>query len=138
MGFHRPVHSHIPAANLELLQRTFEEMGENGAVYFGALSSVAGRQCGYQARQILLLRERYSTADLVAALAHAHAFGAYTHKAIARILEAKAKPRTLAEYVTEETARRFGELVSSTKVGPRDLDEYDRLPTASPPTHEEK
>lgn len=137
LGFHRPKWKHAPAADLDQLQKTFEGMGENSAAYFGALRTTAGRQCGHQARQILLLRERFSTDDLVAALGHAHAFGAYTHQAIARILEARAKPRSLEEYVTEETARRFGEIVSSTKVGPRDLDEYDRLPMASPRMNEE-
>jgi hypothetical protein len=61
-------------------------------------------------------RGRYATADIEAALAHAHAFGAFEWRSIERILAARAAPRRLAEYFAEETIR--------------DLDEHDRLPGA--------
>src|SRR5207253_10029408 len=52
--------------------------------------------------QILLLRERFATSDLCAALRHARSFGAFECRAIERILCARAAPRRLAEYVQEE------------------------------------
>src|ERR1019366_6423544 len=50
-----------------------------------------------------LLRERYATADIDSALGHAAAFGALDHRAVERILAARSTPRTLDEYVAEDT-----------------------------------
>jgi hypothetical protein len=83
----------------------------------------------------LLLRERYSTADLDAALGHAAAFGALDHRAVERIVAARATPRTLDEYVAEQTVRRVTEALGAARTEPRALTEYDRLPgTLSPPS----
>ena len=83
-----------------------EDLGDDAKDFFVALARQGARLCGYQARQILLLRERYASDDLALALRHAKGFGAFEHRAVARILEARATPRTLAEYVTEDAARR--------------------------------
>jgi transposase len=115
-------------ADLAQVEQAFAGIGVDGARFFAGLTAAQGRFAGYHARQILLLRERYATADLGAALAHARSFGAFEHQAIARILAARAAPRRLAEYVAEETARRFDEPVDAADTCLRDLDEYDRLP----------
>jgi hypothetical protein len=82
----------------------------------------------------LLLRERYATADLDAALRHAARFGAFDSHAVARILAARATPRSLDEYIAEETVRRVSLALGETRTAPRDLAEYDRLPGhADPP-----
>ena len=121
-------------ADREQLRATFDGMGEDAAAFFAGLTVAAPRLAGYQARQILLLRERYTTTDLCDALRHARSFGAFEHQAIARILAARVAPRTLAEYVAEATARRFDEGFGAGETHARDLDEYDRLPVApSPP-----
>lgn len=117
-------------ADLEQLEQAFADVGEAGARFFAGLAAAQGRFAGYHARQILLLRERYATADLAAALAHARSFGAFEHQAIERILAARAAPRRLAEYVAEEAARKLAEPLDAGDAYLRDLDEYDRLPTA--------
>src|SRR5882757_2715291 len=93
----------------------------------------APRIWGHQARQILLLRERYCTEDVDRALGHAAAFGALEFRAVERILAAQCVARTLDEYVAEATARRIEQTLGQTRTKPRDLTEYDRLPLASPP-----
>jgi len=99
-----------------------------GALFFAGLTAAQRRVAGYHARQILLLRERYSTGDIARALLHARSYGAFEHKAIERILAARAAPRRLAEYVAEETARKLDEPPGDSFL--RDLGEYDRLPGA--------
>jgi len=134
-GLHRR-RPKTPAIDVDALGRAFEDMGEEAAAFFAGLLSAQGRFAGHHARQMLLLRERYSTADLVAALRHARAFGAYDHHAVGRILAARATPRHLAEYVADQTEKRLG-LLGPDATTPRDLDEYDRLPVASPPPKED-
>ena len=51
--------------------------------------------------------------DLDAALGHAAAFGAFEHHAVERILAARATPRSLDEYVAEETVRRVAEALGA-------------------------
>ena len=117
-------------ADLAQVEQAFADIGECGARFFAGLAAAQGRFAGHHARQILLFRERYATADLAAALAHARSFGAFEHQAIERILAARATPRRLAEYVAEEAARKLAEPLDAGDAFLRDLDEYDRLPTA--------
>jgi transposase len=124
-GMHRS--GHRQSANLDQLKQVFTDIGDEAALFFAGLCTAHPRFAGHQARQILLLRERYATADLSAALAHAKSYGAFEYGAIERILMARAAPRPLAEYVTEETARKLDEPPGADTCL-RDLDEYDRLP----------
>lgn len=133
-GTHQPWRSGV--IDLDQLRVAFEQMGSMASAFFaGLLGAHPTRQAGHHARQILLLRERFATADLDRALGHAHSFGAFEQKAVARILTARATPRRLAEYVAEDTARRLDERLGACDTRPRDLDEYDRLPVASSSTH---
>jgi transposase len=118
--------------DLEHLAVAFEGMGEGAAAFFRLLSGGPPRVWGHQARCILLLRARFSTADIDAALAHAARFGAFEYAAVERIVEARSAPRTLDEYVAEETARRLEVTLGERRTEPRDLTEYDRLPIACP------
>ncbi len=129
-----PPDTHQPwnrrGADLDQLREAFAAIGEAdqaGALFFAGLLTAQRRFAGYHARQILLLRERYSTADLARALAHARSYGAFEHGAIERILAARAAPRRLAEYIAEETARKLDEPPGADAFL-RDLGEYDRLP----------
>jgi transposase len=124
-------------ADLEHLRATFEDLGDDARDFFAALTRLGTRQCGYQARQILLLRERFRSDDLALALRHAKGFGAFEHRAVARILETRAAPRTLAEYVTEDAARRAEHALGRAETRGRDLDEYDRLPVVAASTPKE-
>jgi len=119
-------------ADRDQLAEAFVQMGEPAGEFFKSMAASVPRLCGYHARQILVLRERYSTADVCAALSHARTFGAFDHNAVARILAARSAPRTLAEYVTEDAARRLAAQLGDAETNPRDLTEYDRLPALSP------
>jgi transposase len=120
--------------DLDQLRVAFERMGEHAARFFRLMSAGAARIWGHQARQILQLRERFTTADLDAALRHAAAFGAFDHHAVERILAARATPRSLDEYVAEQTARRVVDALGQHRTEPRDLTEYDRLPGGADPS----
>lgn len=126
-GFHRGDTSR-PAIDLDQLRATFEQMGERSAEFFRHLSSGPPRHWGRIARRILVLRERFATEHLDDALGHASRFGAFSHEAILRILEARHQPRSLAEYVSEQTAHRLETELGIRQIAPRDLAEYDRLP----------
>jgi transposase len=119
--------------DLAQLAVAFEGMGEGAASFFRLLSAGPPRVWGHQARCILLLRARFETADINAALAHAARFGAFEYAAVERIVEARAAPRTLDEYVAEETARRLEKTLGGSRTAPRDLTEYDRLPVVGAP-----
>ena len=124
-------------ADLDHLRATFEDLGNDAKEFFLGLERLGTRQGSYQARQILLLRERYTSDDLALAMRHAKGFGAFEHRAVARILEMRATPRTLAEYVTEDAARRAVRALGRAETRGRDLDEYDRLPVVASSTHKE-
>jgi transposase len=123
---HRP--SDRRGVDLDQLHQSFDDLGDHAAAYFKQLLGRGTRVCSFHARQVLRLRERYDTEDLTAALKQAHAFGALEHTAVERILEAKARPRTLAEYIVEQTTERIEQRLGREQTAPRDLAEYDRLP----------
>lgn len=133
---HRP--SDRRGVDLEALEQSFEDLGEHPAAYFKQLLARGARTWTFHARQVLRLRERYDTEDLAAALKQATAFGALEYTAVERILEATARPRSLAEYVAEQAAERIEQRLGREQAAPRDLAEYDRLPRfVTPPTAEE-
>ena len=118
-----------PACDLDQLRETFEQIGDGAADFFAGLVAAANqRLAGYQARQILQLRERYTSSDVDRALGHAYAYGAFEHHAVTRILTARAAPRCLEEYLAEDTARRLEQRLGASQTEPRDLSEYDQLP----------
>ena len=114
--------------DLDQLHIAFDNMGEHATEFFRLMSLGPPRVWSAQARQILLLRARYATDEIDRALGHAAAFGARDHATVERILAARALPRTLDEYVAEDTARRLEETFGHVRTVPRDLTEYDRLP----------
>lgn len=130
-GLHPPAQRRS-VIDLDQLRAAFERIGERGKAFFNQMSQSPPRTWSAQARQILLLRERYTTDDLERALGHALAFGAIEYAAIERILAARAAPRTLDEYVTEETTLRLERTLGRARTQPRDLTEYDRLAALAP------
>lgn len=126
-GIHPPAQRKSPM-DLDVLGIAYGHIGEHAAEFFRQMSTGAPRIWGHQARLILLLRERYATADLDAALGHALSFGAFDFKSVERILIARAAPRSLDEYVAEETVKRIARTFGKTCTTSRDLREYDRLP----------
>jgi hypothetical protein len=113
------------------LRICFENMGEQSADFFRQLSAGGPRAWAWQARRIVLLRERYSTQELDAALGHAASFGVLDYASVERIVAARSRPRSLDEYVAEESRRRIEETLGHVRTEPRDLTEYDRLPVTS-------
>jgi len=75
--------------DLEQLRGVFKDLGDPAAEFLAALEKQEPRSAGYHARKVLALREGYHTADLLAALSHALAYGALEHKSIERILHAR-------------------------------------------------
>jgi transposase len=119
------------AIDVDRLRATFEQMGPGAATFLPQLSAAhRTRIWTHHARQILLLRDRYDSADIDAALAHATRFGAFDAPSVERILVRRAAPRTLEEYVAEETAKRIDDALGPGVTRPRDLAEYDALPRA--------
>jgi transposase len=127
-GYHPHPHR-ASRGDPDQLRQLFEAMGQGAEDFFRLLRTTPTRQWAYQARRILLLRERYGTDDLDKALGHAALYGAFEPRAVERILVARAAPRTLDEYVAEETSRRLAHRLGAHRTAPRDLSEYDRLPT---------
>jgi hypothetical protein len=126
-GLHPAPRRHA-ALDREQLQRAFSGMGQHAAEFFRVMSQRTPRIWTPQARQILLLRERYSTQDLDLALARAVAFGAFDYASIERIVAVRGTLRTLDEYVAEQTTHRIEQTLGHARTEPRDLKEYDRLP----------
>jgi transposase len=124
---HRPQHAER-GPDLDQLRRAFTDLGDPAAAFLAALEKHAPRSAGYHARKVLALRESHDTADLLAALSHALAYGALEHTAVERILLARASPRRLDQYVAEHTANKLRNAVAESSTEPRDLAEYDALP----------
>lgn len=125
---HPAAKAHKHPLDADQLRVAFERMGERAADFFCQLSTCGLRAWAWQARRIVLLRERYCTEQLDAALGHAISFGVLEYAAVERILAARSQPRTLDEYIAEESTRRIEETLGRARTEPRDLTEYDRLP----------
>lgn len=135
-GFHPPPTRHSPL-DLDQVRVAFERMGEQAAEFFRLMSASPARVWGEQARKILRLRETYATDAVVSALDHAASFGAVDFSSVERILLARAKPRTLDEYVAEETTLRLEQTLGNVRTTPRDLSEFDRMPITRASNEEE-
>lgn len=122
--------------DLELVRPVFEGLGDAAADFLHGLEGTQRRAVAHHARKILALRERYDSADVAAALAHALRFGAFDHAAVARILHVRARPRTLDEYVADATRERLARFIGDCTTEPRDLAEYDALPCIGHMTRE--
>jgi transposase len=131
-GFHPPPQQHLPV-DLDRIAAAFAGLGAGGAAFFRLMSMGKPRVWGHQARRILVLRDRYDSRDLDAALARAARYGAVDFRAVERILLARCAPRSLDEYVAEDTARRLQQSLCAARSEPRDLTEYDRLPRLPAP-----
>lgn len=125
---HRPPRREGAGASVDLVRGAFLALCDEAASFLHGLVGTQPRSAAYHARRILELRERYSAADVAAALGHAARFQAFSHAAVARILEVRAQPRTLEEYVAAETADKLRGLLGAERLRPRDLRSYDRKP----------
>jgi len=114
--------------DLDQLRGVFDDLGEPASAFLAGMEKRQHLSAGYHARRILALREGYDTADLVKALSHALAYGAFEHDSIERILIARARRRRLDQYVAQATAEKHQTEGDYSGTEPRDLTEYDALP----------
>jgi transposase len=136
LGAHRPPRLTSAGASLDVIREPFLALGEVAADFLRGLIETHPRSAAYHARRILELREHYAAPDVVAAMAHALTFRAFSTNAVARIVEVRARPRTLDEYVAAETESKLRGLLSAEKLQTRDLRSYDVElgPAAQQPT----
>jgi len=110
---------------LEPVREAFLELGEMAEAFLKGLTERHPRNCGFQARYILRMKEHYQSEAIHRAMEHAIRYQAFEARAIERILRAKAIPRTL-ESVRNERARQ--ELQKALpKITQRPLDQYSEL-----------
>jgi hypothetical protein len=124
---HRPAAARH-GADVDQLRLAFSDLGDEARRFFEGVVSSQHRSAAYHGRNLLAMRERYDSADLVKALVHASAFGAFDYRSVERILLAQAKPRRLDEYIAEATAKKLADVLGESGTAPRELSEYDRLP----------
>jgi len=101
------------------------ELGEMAETFLRGLTERHPRNCGFQARYILRMKEHYQSDDIHRAMEHAIRYQAFEARAIERILRAKAIPRTL-ESIRNERARQELQKVLP-KITQRPLEQYWEL-----------
>jgi transposase len=110
---------------LEPVREAFLALGDSAEEFLRGLTQRYPRNCGFQARSILRMKEHYQSEDIHRAMEHAIRYQAFEARAIERILRAKAIPRTL-ESVRNERARQ--ELQKALpQITQRPLDQYSQL-----------
>lgn len=110
---------------LEPVKDALLALGDQAEKFLAGLKDKYPRNCGFHARNILRLKERYHCDDINKAFGHAILYQAFDSKAIERILVAKAKVRTL-ESIRNDQARTALEKTLP-KIKQRPLDEYCNL-----------
>jgi transposase len=110
---------------LEPVREAFLELGEMAEAFLKGLTQRHPRNCGFQARYILRMKEHYQSDGIHRAIEHAIRYQAFEAKAIERILRAKATVRTL-ESIRNQRARE--ELQKTLpKITQRPLEQYSEL-----------
>jgi transposase len=112
---------------LEPVRGAFCRLGESAAAFLEGLKERYPRNCGYHARLILNLKERYHSDDIYRACVHASRYQAFDAKAVERIVMARARPRTLESIRNERARQALAETLPPIKQRP--LDEYCRMLT---------
>lgn len=94
------------------------------------------RFAGPELNHIIGLQVTWSADDIVRALKHAMSYDAYDARAVERILEARFKPRSLAQQIAETTRSRIRELMRENPIQQRPLTDYTALRSGNaPPPH---
>ena len=110
---------------LEPVRETFLALGDATDDFLGGLKKKHPRNCGFHVRRILLQKKTYHCQDIHRALVHAMRYHAYDCQAVERILQARAKPRTLEECIIQKTS---GQLRGALPpIEQRSLSEYQNL-----------
>ncbi len=110
---------------LEPVRELFLALGTHSEEFLRGLQSKYPRNCGFHARRILILKQRYHCDDIHKALRHAIRYHAYDTSAVERILKARFKERTLEEVKSKEAVQRLRSALP--KIEQRSLGEYQAL-----------
>jgi len=110
---------------LEPIREAFLELGAAAEEFLRGLSRRSPRNCGFQARYILRMKEHYQSEDIHKAIEHAIRYQAFEARAIERILRAKGIPRTLESVRNERARQELQEALP--KITQRPLDQYSEL-----------
>jgi len=111
-----------------LLRERFAELGVVARRFLDGL--LRDRYGKSQARRVLALLGTYAVKDLLAALDRAVRFGAYSARAVERILAANARPKTVLEAMADDAAeatRQQLQPLLEEPVRPRPLSDYQHL-----------
>lgn len=127
---HRPREDHRQKE--AWLQERFAELGPLAQRFLEGLIQ-AQRNGKDHAQRVLVLLEIYRRQDLQAALERAVRFGAFSFRAVERILAAQAQPRTPLEALSDQEQRRMRELLDDRPVSPRPTSDYQQLYSQEPP-----
>jgi transposase len=109
---------------LEPVKEAFILLGDSAQAFLQGLKHRHPRHCGFQARYILRLKERYHCEDIHQALVHAAKYYAFEGKTVERILKARCKPRAL-EAISARSASQCFALLPEIKQRP--LEAYNKL-----------
>jgi transposase len=124
----------------DLLLSRFAAFGEE-ALAFAKRVAAQQRYGRKELGAILALQRDYRADDLAAAMRHAARFLAHDARSVARILQARAQPRTLQDQLADKAKERIRSAMADTPFAQRDLAEYARLlgkvqPSAAHPATE--
>jgi hypothetical protein len=131
-SMHRPVELSEHRTNskqirygLEPVRETFMALGDAAEEFLTGLQKAFPRNCGYHARRILLLKERFHSDDVHRALQHAMRYYAFECLAVERIIQARSRPRTLEECLHKKSAAQLRGVLPP--IRQRSLAEYQSL-----------
>jgi len=110
---------------LEPVREAFLELGDFAEEFLRGLTQRYPRNCGFQARYILRMKEHYQSEDIHKAMEHAIRYQAFEARAIERILRAKALPRTLESVRNERATQELQKALP--QITQRPLDQYSEL-----------
>jgi len=122
--------AHLPprdgARRREALRQRFAELGPVSARFLEGL--LGAQRCGWdQAHKVLALLGTYRREDLLAALERAVRYGAFSVKAVERILAVRSQPKTCWDRMTEDEPAHLGELLADDPTPPRPAADYQHL-----------
>jgi len=119
----------------ELLRR-FETWGTTAATYARRVAD-RRRYARVELGRILDLQRLYSAEDLLSAIEHAMRYAAYEARAIKRILQATAKPRTLHDHLAQRARQQIRQAMDQAPVRQRGVEDYARLLSATTPSSDD-
>lgn len=123
--------------DITLLQERFAAWGP-AAEDFAAKLRLRKRTPGPELDHILKLQVTWSVDDIVAAIEHATKYGAFDGRAIERILEARFRPRRLAEQIADATRAQIRDAMRDHPVEQRALSTYETLRLGDAPLRDSR